>query len=414
MLVLFLLKESFAHALNSLWSNKLRSFLSLFGITIGIFAMITVFTIIGSLERSIKESIGSLGDNVIYVQKWPWQFGGEYRWWDYLKRPLPSLDDADYLRQNSKTGEAFSFMVFASKTAKYRKNIASDIRLNGIEYDYSKIKDFELEQGRYFTEFEAKSGRNVALLGNTIAEELFQGEYPIGKTISVDGKKVTVVGIFAKEGEDMFGMTPDNTILLPVMFIRRIVNIKSQEAGPLILAEPRPRISAEELKAELQALMRAHRRLKPTQEDDFALNQASLIAEGFKGIFIMVDIVGIFIGGFSILVGGFGIANIMYVSVKEQTRIIGIQKALGAKRWFILMQFLFESVILSLIGGFIGLSVVYALVTTLDANTDMSFQMSQANVISGITLSVLIGVFSGILPARKAAKSDPVTAMSSV
>lgn len=410
----FLLKESFLHAVNSLKSNKLRSFLSLLGISIGIFAMITVFTVIGSLERSIKNSIGSLGDDVIYIQKWPWQFGGDYAWWDYIKRPVPAPEEAKFLREKSKIGESFCFMVFAAKTLKYRNNVASNASINGVDYDYSKIKDFELSQGRFFTEFETEHGRNVAMLGYTIAEEIFQGEYPIGKTVTVDGKKVTVIGIFGKEGEDMFSMSLDKTVMLPVMFMRRIVNIKNQDGGPMIMAEPRSGMDAEELKAEIQALMRAYRHLKPTQDDDFALNQASLIAEGFKGIFIMVDLVGIIIGGFSILVGGFGIANIMFVSVKEQTRIIGIQKALGAKRWYILMQFLSEAVVLSLLGGIIGLSVVYLIVMAMNAGTDMGFEMSKGNVISGIVLSVSIGIISGIAPARKAAKMDPVEAMSSV
>ncbi len=412
MLFIFLLKESFVYAVSSLIANKLRTFLSLLGITIGIFAMISVFTVIGSLERSVKSSIGSLGDDLIYIQKWPWQFGGNYHWWDYLKRPLPTLKEAKFLRQNSELGDAFCFMVSGYKNLKYRNNSIENAQISGIEYDYSKIKHFEISQGRYFTEFETVTGKNMTVIGFDIAQNLFGTENPIGKTLKIGGNKLTVIGVFAKEGEDMFNMSLDSRVQIPVMYMRKLVNIKSQNAGPRIMAKPSDNVDVEEFKAEIRILMRAYRHIKPGEDDTFALNQADLIAQGFNGIFLMVDIVGIIIGGFSILVGGFGIANIMFVSVKEQTRIIGIQKALGAKPWFIMMQFLSESVILSLVGGLLGLLLVFIVIGILNAGSDMEFYMSAGNVFSGILLSVSIGIVSGFIPARKAAKSDPVAAMA--
>ncbi len=414
MLLLFLIKESLVYSINSLIVNKLRTFLSLLGITIGIFAMISVFTVINSLEHNIKTSIGSLGDNVIYIQKWPWKFGGEYNWWDYIKRPLPTMEEAEEVREKSKLVKSVCFMVGAMKTIKYKDNYAENVQITAVEHSYDKIKTFELSKGRYFSIGESMAGRNVVLMGANLADELFQGRNPIGEVVKISGRKLVVIGVLAKEGEDMFGMSPDDKVIVPVRFIRNIINIKSQSAGPVIMVEPLDNISIPELKAELKGIMRRVRLLKPSEDDDFALNQASLISQGFEGIFVIMDIAGIIIGGFSILVGGFGIANIMFVSVKEQTKLIGIQKALGAKRYFILLQFLFEAIILSLIGGILGLIFVFVGVKIFSSVADMDIFMSAGNIITGIVLSVMIGIVSGIIPAMKASKLDPVEAIASV
>ncbi len=413
MLIFFLVKESFLYAMNSLAVNKLRTFLSLLGITIGIFSIISVFTVINSLESSIKTSISSLGEEVIYIQKWPWQFGGEYKWWEYLRRPVPKLEEAKKVRELSKLANASTFMVYPRKTIQYKDNSVEEVQIISGEHEYQDIKSFEIQKGRYFSPWESGSGKNRVIIGSELAENLFDEQNPIGKDIKLGGRKVNVVGVFAKEGEDMFGNSMDNNAFLPINYIRNIVNIKSENIGPLIMVEPKEGISAEELKEELRGIMRAIRRLKPTENDDFALNQASLISQGFESLFSIIDIAGIIIGGFSIIVGGFGIANIMFVSVKEQTRLIGIQKALGAKRYFILFQFLFEAVILCLIGGLVGLLLVFIATQLLGAASEMDFFMSAGNVTSGILLSVTIGIISGILPAMKASKLDPVEAMNS-
>lgn len=414
MLIIFLIKESFVYSLNSLIVNKLRTFLSLLGITIGIFAMISVFTVINSLEQNIKTSIGSLGDNVIYIQKWPWQFGGEYRWWDYMKRPVPTLEEAEELREKSKLMKSACLSVFAMRTVKYKSNYAENIEINAIEHSWSDFKNFELSSGRYFSQSESAAGKNVALIGAVLADELFEGLDPVGETIKISGRKLKVIGVFDKEGEDMFGITTDNKIVVPINFMRSVINIKSEQAGPNLMVLPKKNVSAEELKDEMRGLMRKIRLLKPAEEDDFALNQASLISKGFEGMFVIIDLAGIIIGGFSILVGGFGIANIMFVSVKEQTKLIGIQKALGAKRYFILLQFLFESIILSLFGGVLGLIFVFAGVNIFSYVADMELYMSVGNIMTGIILSIAIGIISGIVPAMQASKLNPVDAISTV
>ncbi len=413
MIIFYLLKESFIFALNSLILNKLRTFLSLLGITIGIFTIITVFTVIDSLEDSIRNSISKLGDNVVYVQKWPWAMGGEYPWWKYLNRPVPRLNESKEIMRRSKLAKAATFMIFTQKTIQYRDNYARDIQIVGAEHTYEDIRSFEISNGRYFSMFESHHGKNRAILGSEIAIQLFQEENPVGKTIKIQGKKLLVIGVFKKEGEDMFGMNMDDQVLIPINYAKTIVDIRNERLGPLVMVKANEGISANELIDELTGIMRSLRRIRPTADDDFALNQSSLISQGFDDIFSFIDIVGAIIGGFSILVGGFGIANIMFVSVKEQTRLIGIQKALGAKNYFILLQFLYESIILAIIGGLLGLILIFILTMIISAVADMEFAMSVWNVSLGLIISISIGVIAGIIPAYNAAKLNPVEAIAS-
>lgn len=414
MVWLYLIKESFIYAWHSLISNRVRTFLSLSGITIGIFAIISVFTVLDSLKNSIRESIATLGDDVIYIQKWPWTMGGDYPWWKYMKRPLPVADEAEKVRRLSKLADAVSFMVSVRKNVQHGSSYIENINIQGNEHDYHRIKTMDFTDGRYFTRQESASGRNRAVLGADIASELFPEGHAVGKIVKIAGKKTNVIGVLKKEGQDMFGLSLDKSILISLNYMRNFADIRNERLGQLILVKPQAKYSAEDLKAELTGIIRSIRRLKPAEDDNFALNQASLISQGFESIFGIVDLAGIIIGGFSILVGGFGIANIMFVSVKEQTRIIGIQKALGAKRFFILLQFLFEAVILALVGGLAGLSAVFVGTQIFGLISDMSFFMSAGNIVFGLMLSFSIGLVAGLAPAVKASKQDPVLAISAV
>ncbi|NJO92854.1 MAG: ABC transporter permease, partial [Chloroflexia bacterium] len=297
MIIFYLLKESFVFALNSLVLNKLRTFLSLLGITIGIFTIITVFTVIDSLEDSIRNSISKLGDNVVYVQKWPWSMGGEYPWWKYLNRPVPRLNESREIMRRSKLAKAATFMIFTQKTIQYRDNYANNIQIVGAEHTYEDIRSFEISNGRYFSMFESHHGKNRAIVGSEIANQLFQEENPVGKTIKIQGRKLLVVGIFKKEGEDMFGMNMDNQVLIPINYAKTIVDIKNERLGPLVMVKANEGISANELIDELTGIMRSIRKIRPTADDNFALNQSSLISQGFDDIFSFIDIVGAIIGG---------------------------------------------------------------------------------------------------------------------
>lgn len=397
----------------SLVMNKLRTFLSLLGITIGIFTIISVFTILNSLEREIRTSIESLGDKVIYVQKWPWEFGGDYSWWKYMNRPVPKLSELEDIMKRSAKTESGAFFINTSKTIQYKSNSAENIEINAVSFDFYKIRNFEIENGRYFSSYEATSGSAKAIIGYEIAKSLFVDEDPISKEIKVSGKRIMIIGVFKKEGSSIFGNSMDNIVLTPINYARNIINIRNEFSNPMIMLKPKSNISLDELTDELRGIMRAIRKLKPKEDDNFALNQTSMITKGFEPIFDMVDVAGLIIGGFSVLVGGFGIANIMFVSVRERTKIIGIQKSLGAKNYFIMIEYLFESVILSLIGGIIGLFLIFLCTLYLRFFTEISVSMSIFNILYGLGISALIGIISGFAPAYSASRLNPVEAMNS-
>jgi len=407
--------ESFIYAYSSLIVNKLRTFLSLLGITIGIFAIISVFTVIDTLERSIRDSIASLGDNIIYVQKIPWVFGDQDWWWKYQQRPVIKLRELNQLEKRTNLAESIVFTITTSKTIQYESNSADNIIIWGASHDFVQIRSFDLVEGRYFSHYESHSGHNKIILGADIADAIFDGLNPIGKQVKVNGNKLSVVGVFKKEGTDLFNQSMDNAALIPVNYAKTIIDIRNERLNPMIMVKTKKGVSNQEMIDELRGIMRGIRKLKPIEEDNFALNKSSMITQGFEDVFSRVDWAGIIIGGFAILVGGFGIANIMYVSVKERTRIIGIQKAMGAKSYFIQLQFLYESVILSLIGGIVGLILIFigTKLANILIDMDMKFAMSFGNIFTGLMISIIIGIISGWGPARSAAKLNPVDAMNS-
>tara|TARA_B100000795_G_scaffold30432_2_gene20046 strand:+ start:4413 stop:5663 length:1251 start_codon:yes stop_codon:yes gene_type:complete len=414
MILLKILQESFRFAIQALVGNKLRTLLSLLGVTIGIFAIISVFAVVDSLERNIRTSVESLGDNVVFVNKWPWQMGGDYPWWKYYQRPLPTIQELNNLEQRLEMAEAVAFVAGAgNKTAKYKSNDVEGIGVAAVSHGYQDVYGFELSSGRYFSILESATGKPVAIIGDNIAQSLFAGENPIGKVVKFIGQRATVIGVFEKAGDSIIGSSDDDNIVIPVKFARNFIRLNSESTNPMFMVKAKQGVSNEQLKDDLTRVMRSVRRLSPKADNNFALNETSILSNGIDMMFSVIDLAGIIIGGFSLLVGGFGIANIMFVSVKERTNIIGIQKAIGAKNHFILLQFLFEAILLCLIGGLIGISVVY--IGTLIANyyIDFDIALSANNVVTGLWVSVLIGVMSGMIPAISASKLDPVEAIRS-
>jgi putative ABC transport system permease protein len=404
-------RESMAFAYQSISVNKTRTFLSLFGITIGIFAIISVFTILDSLEKNVRDSLESLGDNVVYVQKWPWAMGGDYPWWKYMNRPQPSLDDLNEIRTRSNFAGASSLMVSFRGLVTYNRNSAPNNTVIAVTDRYEEIRAFELEEGRYFSPFDLNTGRRVAVIGNELATELFAGRNPLGESIKINGYSTEVIGVLKKEGQSALGdESLDNLAIIPVEFVRSVIDLR--RVGPTIMVKAISGIPTEELTDELRGILRSSRRIKPIEDDDFALNQVSFLKQGIDNIFRMINLGGWIIGGFSILVGGFGIANIMFVSVKERTNIIGIQKALGAKNSFILIQFLYESVLLSILGGGIGLLFIFIGTTLVSKLTEFTISLTTDNIIMGLTVSAIIGVVSGYAPAWQASRLSPVEAIN--
>ncbi len=412
MLFIRLTIESFRFASSALRENKMRTFLSLIGITIGIMTIIGVFSAVDTFRAKLQSSVDRLGSNTIYIQKWPWEFGGEYAWWKYVNRPYPSEKEFYKLKERASNIDAFTLMVgVGTKTIKYESNSVENVGVSGVSFDFYKTWNFEIAEGRYFSEAESNKGAPVGIIGFKVAEGLFPQGDAVGKQITVLGRKVNVIGVFKEEGEDMLGSSSDASVILPVNYLKNVVNI--QDNGPEIMAKGKPGAPLEEVESELRGLMRSIRRLSPRQDDNFSLNKTTILTAGLDSMFKVVNIAGGAIGIFSILVGGFGIANIMFVSVKERTNIIGIQKSLGAKNYFILFQFLFEAVMLCLMGGLVGLGIVYVLAFVAHSLLDFDVVVDGSKVILMFILSTAIGLISGIIPAFIASRLDPVEAIRS-
>jgi len=409
MLLLKLIRESYLFALQEIAVNKVRTFLSLSGITIGIFSVISVFSVFDSLENSIRSSLSELGNNVLFVQKWPWAMGGNYPWWKYLNRPEPTYREMEEIQKRSNGAESVTFMFGVNRTVKHQNSSYEDVEILAISNDYDKVFTMEIKDGRYFTSIEAQSGRNVSIIGAKIAETLFPNQDPIGQSIKVFGNNALVIGVLATQGEGSFGNSTDEQVYIPVNFARNYVNMRN--VGTTIMIKAKPEISNQQLRDELTGIMRSLRKIKPGDENDFAINELSVINQGLQAFFSGLAAIGWIIGAFSLLVGGFGIANIMFVSVRERTNIIGIQKAIGAKNYFILMQFLFEAVFLSLLGGIVGLILIFTGIQIFQDAMPFKLVLTQHNIIVGLFISTIIGLFAGFIPAWVASRLDPVEAI---
>lgn len=410
-----LIWESFRFAFQALKANLTRTILSLLGVTVGIFAIIAVFTLVDSLENNIKNSLTFLGTNVVRVDRFPFASGPQnYPWWKYFRRPPGTFAEYTFLNERLKNAEAVTIFAEARTTVKQASNSYERASLQGVVYNHKDVYEVPIQEGRFFTEMEISASRNVTIVGVKIANALFPGQQSaLGKELKIKGLKFTIVGVFEEEGEGLFD-TPskDEALLIPFGAFSKIFSVGRYGIEPVIAAkgmdDDRDLIALEN---EMAGLLRAKRGLKPTEEDNFALNKSEFVQNAVGAIFLVIKLAGWVIGGFSILIGGFGIANIMFVSVKERTNIIGIQKSLGAKNFFILYQFLFEATFLSLIGGLSGLLLVY--LCTFVPLGSLEIILSFKNIMLGIGLSSVIGILAGIIPATMAARLDPVEAIRS-
>lgn len=410
-----ILWNSFKMAMQELRVNKLRTFLSLFGITIGIFCIIAVLTLTGSLEHNIRKDLADLGEDVIYLQKWPWGGNGEYAWWKYMNRPEPEYKDLKPIQDKVHSASYASFNFDAgNKKVEFGDDYMDGVNMMAVTNDFDQIQTLQILDGRFFANSESNGGANVAILGFTVWDGLFSSpESAMGKMVKVAGRDVKVIGVLKKKGESMIGAGSfDNAIILPYRFARTVVD-ERRFADPYILVKARPGVSLDQLKDELRGVMRATHRLRPREEDDFALNEISSANDSLNSMFGAINAGGGFIAFFSLLVGGFGIANIMFVTVKERTNIIGLKKAIGARRNIILMEFLLESVCLCLFGGLLGLLMVYLMTVIINSVSSFEMVISAGAFIAGLTVSAGVGVLAGFIPAYLASKLDPVVAIRS-
>ncbi|PXY41556.1 ABC transporter permease [Flavobacterium cheongpyeongense] len=410
LLYLRLLKESLSFAINALRNNKLRTLLSLLGVTIGIFSIIAVLAAVDSLDRKISKDLSSLDKNTIYLMKF--NFGpSEIPQWKREQFPNVKYDEYVALKNSLNNTEQVGYQLFVNRESlKYDSKTVADVNMIPSSFEMVDIDGLSFDKGRFYNESESNSGTPVIVLGYDIANGLFGESDPVGKNIRLYGQRFTVIGVMTKQGAGFFGDSNDTSVYFPANFLRRMYG-DNDAMTPVIVLKPVKGVDMDAYKAEVAQKLRAIRGMKAGEMDNFFINVLSGFTDFIDGILGQMNVVGWIISGFSLLVGGFGIANIMFVSVKERTNLIGIQKSLGAKNRFILFQFLFEAIILSVIGGIIGLLMVWGIALILTKALDFEFVLSFGNIVLGTTLAALIGLISGILPAISAANLDPVEAI---
>ncbi len=417
LILLKIIWEAIRQALSQLRTNKLRSSLSLMGISIGIFCIIGVGAAVDSLQSNVIGSFEKLGDDVVYVNQFDWGEDPGDNYWKWRRRPNPDYNDFKAIRAKVKSADISSFHVFVGvKTAKFKSKSVEGAFVIGATEDYGKMFGFEFDHGRYFSPTESVTGSNKCILGNTVATELFGSSNVVGQKINMMGRNLEVIGVLTETGESLINiMNFDEGIVLPFELSRKMMSLNSlkRNGNSMLSLRAAPGVSREQLTDEVTGVMRAIRKLKPAEENNFAVNNVSIITNLLDSLFEKIGYVGIVVGLFAILVGIFSVANIMFVSVKERTNIIGIKKALGAKRYIILLEFLIEASILCLLGGIIGLSITF-IVTKIASNySAWEIFLSSGNIIKGVLISIGIGIVSGIVPAWQAAEMDPVVAIRS-
>jgi putative ABC transport system permease protein len=401
-------------ALQEFRSNKLRTFLSLLGIIIGIFCIISVLATISSMQLAVNNDLKALGNKAIYIDKWLWTGGPDYPWWKYVKRPTPKYDELRLLKMKVPDAAHIAFELQISDNVEYGDNVLSGVNYYGNTEDFDKIQTVSIGVGRYFQQVDFDRASPYVVLGYRIAERLFiKPSKAIGQIVKLRGGKTAfVIGVIEKQGESLLGgWDYDNSILLTYPFMKQLV--REENANPKILVQAGPNISVQALKDELRGAMRSIRKLSPTMEDNFSLNDIDSLSKFFDPIFRILNIGGWAIAALSLIVGMFGVANIMFVTVRERTSQIGLKKAIGAKRGTILTEFLLESAFLCIIGGIIGLLLVFLL--TLIIGTALHFQVFiPLNIIVlAVCICLFTGVLAGIIPAFMAARMDPVVAIRS-
>ena len=408
-----IVSNSFKMALQELWKNKLRTFLSLFGVTIGIFCIIGVLATVNSLQRNIQNEISAMGNNTIYIDKWVWSGGPDFPWWKYVNRPVPKYHEVKQIKDRAQNAAHVALFINTQDNVEFGGTVLSNAKIYGVTDDYFSIQTLEVNTGRQISDAEFSYGTNVAVIGDDIASNLFSTpELALNKEIKVKGRKIVVAGIIKKKGKQMTGGWDfDKSVILPFQFARTIYN--ELNTSPVIIVKGKEGIPISALTDELEGIMRSIRKISPSGESNFALNNMDDISGQVSEAFVGLNIGGAVIGGISLIVGLFGVANIMFVTVKERTPQIGLKKAVGAKNRIILTEFLLEAAFLCIIGGIIGLLLVVALSVILTQALEFPVFVSVGNMVWTFLICILVGIIAGIVPAIQASRMDPVVAIRS-
>ena len=411
-----LIFTSVLQALQELRVNKLRTFLSLLGITIGIFCIIAVLTVLDSMKKNIETEVSTLGNDVLYVGRWPWMDeGGEYKWWEFWRRPSMTIKELRAVERDIPDVAYATLSINDRISVKYEDEEVSNITCYGVTNNFDRLQNIEIGSGRYLSAPEIDGGRNSVVLGYAVYRNLYAGDMDaVGSSVSFLGRKFNVVGVMKLVGQNMAGFDFDNCVIFPYNAAAAgLMDVKSLNYDPNLMIKVAPGKNVDDVKYEVEGVLRRERKVRPGQANDFAINQLSQISERLDLMFKTINMIGAIIGGFSLIVGSFGIANIMFVTVKERTRVIGLKKAIGARRQSIMMEFLIEAITLCILGGLIGILIVLLLSLVLTYGLDFAVTLSLENFFIGISISATVGVLAGFIPARSASKLDPVVAIRS-
>ena len=405
-----IIRNSIKLTFQELRVNKLRTALSLTGVAFGIFCIIGVLATVNSLERNIQNEVKGLGSNTIYIDKWDYSGGPDQPFWKFMARPTAKYEEAEMVKQRAVLLDDISFIMQTGSSISHKDDLLQSVSVYGIVEAQMTIQPLGFDRGRFFSASEFYNGTNVCLIGFTNAEQLFgNSDRALGKQIDLKGKKVTIIGVIKKEGKNFIGWDYDNCVMIPYKFCKTIFD--ESRSNPILIAKGKEGVTSAALMDELKGIMRQIRRLSPTQEDNFSLNSVEAFSKAISDSFVMINVVGSIIGGISLIVGMFGIANIMFVTVRERTGVIGLKKAIGAKKSSILFEFLMEAAMLCIIGGAFGLFFVYLLTLVLSGPLHFPVFISIPMLITTIIICITVGILAGIIPAAQAAKMDPVAAI---
>lgn len=412
--------EILGSSLNLTWqefkSHKIRTLLSLSGVAFGIFCIISVLATVNSLEYAVQKDIKALGSNTVYIDKWEYADGGnDYPWWKYIKRPSPKYEEMEMLKVKVSAAANVAFNMSTQGSLEIGDNVLSGVNYYGITDEFKNIQPVEIQTGRYLQQSDYDQSASVIVIGYVVAENLF-GSHPekaVGETLKMNnGKRGLVVGLIKKQGKSIVGgWEYDNSILMPIGFLKQFV--RQENASPVIMVQGKETVPMAQLKDELEGAMRSIRKLKPTQESNFSLNDIDAFSSFASDIFSGINKGGWAIATLSLIVGMFGVANIMFVTVRERTSQIGLKKAIGAKRVTILTEFLLESAFLCIMGGMLGLLVVFLLTLASSAIFGFAIFIAPNILVLAVSICVIVGVLAGIIPASIAARMDPVVAIRS-
>ena len=391
--------ESLRISISSIYMNKLRSSLTALGIIIGVLSVTVMGTLISGLDRSFENSMSWLGKDILYISRWEWF--SDMEWWEVRNRPRMKLSYEDNIREMSDYALAVSPVMQRGASLSFG-NKNTQTQIFGTNVDYMETVNEDIKVGRFFTENEERSGSRVTIIGSGIQDAFFEYQNPIGKYIKIDGIKFRVIGVLEKQGKFLGLFSVDNQAILPLGAYTRLFS----KRGFMRLSVKVNEQKIDDAKSELQAVMRRIRGLKPGEKDDFAINQTKAFETQYNTLKYAIGGTGLFITILSLIVGGIGIMNIMFVSVKERTREIGVRKAIGATPNMILTQFLFEAITICVIGGLIGLTLAFGVSFFINKIFPSTLPLWLS--ISSIIMSIFVGVISGIVPSYQAAQLDPI------